>query len=169
MQSKVIATVAAAFVFVATTTAEARRYGNQNERAQSEDDDDRPAVRRKRSSQDTTTHPSQQRFLERTSRRMSNYDGERGVLHKSVGDRPGAWCGWYMRTRHGGGSELNLAANWRRWGRSGTAQVGAIVVWPHHVGEIVGRAAGQWIVLSGNDGGQVRIRPRDISGAIVRI
>ena len=74
-----------------------------------------------------------------------------------------------MRTRHGGGAEMNLAANWRGWGRPGSPQIGAIVVWPHHVGEIVGHADGQWLVLSGNDGGQVRRRPRSISGAVVRI
>ena len=47
MQLRGIAAVAAAFVFVANTSAEARRYDNQTERSQSEDDDDRPAVRRK--------------------------------------------------------------------------------------------------------------------------
>jgi hypothetical protein len=39
-------------------------------------------------------------------------------------------------------------------------------VWPHHVGKIVGRAGGQWIVQSGNDGHAVRTRPRSIAGAI---
>ncbi len=65
---------------------------------------------------------------------------------------------------------MNLAANWRRFGRPGSPQVGAIVVWPHHVGEIVGRASnGQWIVLSGNDGNAVRRRPRSIDGATIRV
>jgi hypothetical protein len=87
-----------------------------------------------------------------------------------VGPRPSKWCGWYMRTRHGGGPEMNLAWNWRNYGSPGSAQVGAIVVWRHHVGEIVGQAAnGQWLVHSGNDGGAVRTRARSISGAVIRI
>ena len=49
-------------------------------------------------------------------------------------------------------------------------QVGAVVVWRHHVGEIVGHASnGQWIVRSGNDGGAVRTRARSVAGAIFRI
>jgi hypothetical protein len=87
-----------------------------------------------------------------------------------LGGRPSAWCGWYMRTRHGGGPEMNLAWNWSRYGSAAPPQIGAIVVWRHHVGEIVGQAPnGQWIVLSGNDGGQVRSRARSIAGAVVRM
>jgi hypothetical protein len=75
-----------------------------------------------------------------------------------------------MRTQKGGGPEYNLAANWRHYGRPASPQVGAVVVWSHHVGMITGRASnGQWIVTSGNDGGAVRARPRSISGAVVRI
>ncbi len=49
-------------------------------------------------------------------------------------------------------------------------RVGAVVVWPNHVGIITGRAAnGQWIVKSGNDGGMVRERPRSVAGAVFRI
>jgi hypothetical protein len=48
--------------------------------------------------------------------------------------------------------------------------VGAVVVWSHHVGMITGRSAsGQWIVKSGNDGGQVRERPRSVAGAVFRV
>ncbi len=84
--------------------------------------------------------------------------------------RPGAWCGWWMRTQLGGGPEFNLAANWKRWGRSSGPQVGAVVVWPHHVGMITGRnSKGQWIVKSGNDGGRVRERARSVSGAVFRV
>jgi hypothetical protein len=84
--------------------------------------------------------------------------------------RPSAWCGWWMRTQLGGGPEFNLAANWKRWGRSSGPQVGAVVVWPHHVGIITGRASnGQWIVKSGNDGGRVRERARSVSGAVFRV
>jgi hypothetical protein len=89
---------------------------------------------------------------------------------RSVGGRPGAWCGWWMRTQLGGGPEYNLAANWRRYGRSSGPQVGAVVVWPHHVGIITGRASnGRWIVKSGNDGNRVRERARSVSGAVFRV
>jgi hypothetical protein len=107
---------------------------------------------------------SEDRSESRSERRSSRSEAS------GVGARPGAWCGWYMRTRHGGGPEYNLAWNWSRYGSSGSPQVGAIVVWPHHVGEITGRASnGQWIVLSGNDGGRVRERARSISGAVIRV
>jgi len=87
-----------------------------------------------------------------------------------TGGRPSRWCGWWMRTQKGGGPELNLAHNWAHWGRSSGPQVGAVVVWPHHVGMITGRAAGgEWIVKSGNDGGRVRERPRSVAGAVFRV
>jgi hypothetical protein len=86
-----------------------------------------------------------------------------------VGARPARWCGWWLRTQLGGGPELNLARNWKSWGRPSGAQIGAVVVWSHHVGIITGRAAnGQWIVKSGNDGGRVRERPRSVAGAVFR-
>lgn len=86
-----------------------------------------------------------------------------------VGPRPAKWCGWFMRSRHGGGPRFNLAREWRSRGVPAVPQVGAIVVWPHHVGEITGRAGdGRWIVLSGNDGGRVRQRARSIAGAVIR-
>lgn len=83
-----------------------------------------------------------------------------------AGPRPGKWCGWWMRTQFGG-AEYNLARNWAKRGVATVASVGAVVVWPHHVGYIVGRASnGQWIVKSGNDGGRVRERARSVAGAI---
>ena len=88
----------------------------------------------------------------------------------SAGPRPRKWCGWWMRTQRGGGPELNVAWNWRNYGRPAAPQVGAVVVWRHHVGEIVGQAAnGKWLIRSGNDGGAVRTRPRSIAGALIRI
>lgn len=88
----------------------------------------------------------------------------------AAGGRPSAWCGWWMRTQLGGGPEYNLAANWRRYGRASGPQVGAVVVWPHHVGIITGRASnGQWIVKSGNDGNRVRERARSVAGAVFRV
>jgi hypothetical protein len=90
--------------------------------------------------------------------------------HHSAGARPARWCGWWMRTQKGGGPELNLARNWKNWGRPSGPSVGAVVVWSHHVGMITGRSAsGQWIVKSGNDGGRVRERPRSVSGAVFRV
>ncbi len=82
--------------------------------------------------------------------------------------RPTAWCGWEMRRLVGSdpGPSFNLARNWAHWGRSGPAGVGAVVVWPHHVGKIVGQENGTWIIESGNDGHALRTRPRSIAGAI---
>ncbi len=95
---------------------------------------------------------------------------ERAPRSSGVGPRPGRWCGWWMRTQKGGGPEYNLAWNWRKYGSPSGPQVGAVVVWRHHVGMIVGRAEnGKWIVKSGNDGGAVRTRARSVSGAIFRI
>jgi hypothetical protein len=87
--------------------------------------------------------------------------------YHGVGPRPRRWCGWWMRTQRGGGPELNMARNWARWGSASSPQVGAVVVWRSHVGEIVGRADnGHWIVRSGNDGGRVRSRARSLAGVI---
>ena len=100
-------------------------------------------------------------------------DGERHASRRERGSeegRPSQWCGWWMRTQKGGGADMNLAANWRGWGRSSGPQVGAVVVWPHHVGMITGRASnGRWIVKSGNDGGAVRERARSVNGAVFRV
>ncbi len=82
--------------------------------------------------------------------------------------RPAAWCGWEMRHLVGAdpGPSFNLARNWAHWGRPGAAGIGAVVVWPHHVGKIVGQQNGQWVIESGNDGHALRTRPRSIAGAI---
>ena len=85
-----------------------------------------------------------------------------------VGGRPSAWCGWQMRqlVSSDPGPSYNLARNWAHWGQSGPAGVGAVVVWPHHVGKIVGQENGQWLVQSGNDGHAVRTRARSLAGVI---
>ena len=89
---------------------------------------------------------------------------------KGVGRRPGKWCGWWMRTQLGGGPQFNVAWNWRKYGTPSGPQVGAVVIWRHHVGMITGRTEkGRWIVKSGNDGGRVRERPRSVRGAQFRI
>jgi hypothetical protein len=84
------------------------------------------------------------------------------------GGRPRAWCGWEMRQLVGSdpGPQFNLARNWARWGQAGPPGVGAVVVWAHHVGKIVGQENGAWIIQSGNDGNRVRTRPLSIGRAI---
>lgn len=80
--------------------------------------------------------------------------------------RPGAWCGWFL-ARHFGLSDrrLWLAREWARFPRT-SPHVGAVAVWPHHVGVIVGGTNGHWIILSGNDGHRVRTRERSVAHAI---
>ncbi len=105
---------------------------------------------------------------------QSGYGGSPGTsstqsaYHGGYGGRPRAWCGWEMRQLVGGdpGPQFNLARNWARWGRPGPPGIGAVVVWPDHVGKIVGREGGQWVIQSGNDGNRLRTRPLSIGGAI---
>jgi hypothetical protein len=64
---------------------------------------------------------------------------------------------------------LNLARNWASVGaNAGGPQIGAVVVWPHHVGVIRGGpdSNGDWLIESGNDGHAVRTRYRSLRGAI---
>lgn len=87
---------------------------------------------------------------------------------RAVHGRPAAWCGWWLG-QHLGISNRNLwiARNWASVGSSsGGPQVGAIVVWRHHVGIITGHNAMGWVVKSGNDGHRVRERPRSLAHAI---
>ena len=98
-------------------------------------------------------------------------DTEARTQHFSHGyaGRPAAWCGWYMRSQVGSdpGPEYNLAQAWTHYGANASGPaVGVIVVWRHHVGKIVGRENGQWLVQSGNDAHAVRTRPRSLAGAI---
>jgi hypothetical protein len=79
------------------------------------------------------------------------------------------WCGIYMNQYFGKNDRsLWVARNWAREGsNAGGPAVGVVVVWPHHVGVIVGQDAnGEWIVHSGNDGNAVRTRPRSLRGVI---
>lgn len=96
-------------------------------------------------------------------------------IHDANGNdvRPGKWCAWYLRRALGIPKTAfprwgyNIAANFRFIGSpaSGPA-IGVIVVWRHHVGLITARTDRGWVVKSGNDGGAVRERPRDVSRAI---
>ncbi|HTZ03856.1 MAG TPA: hypothetical protein VMC05_16105 [Xanthobacteraceae bacterium] len=103
-----------------------------------------------------------------SERQIESYPQHTAYGGGGLGHRPAAWCGWEMRQLVGGdpGPSYNLARNWAHWGRAGAAGVGAIVVWPHHVGKIVGQQNGQWVIESGNDGHALRTRPRSIAGAI---
>ena len=81
-----------------------------------------------------------------------------------------AWCGAEMADEFGihgqQGRQLWLARNWARVGTATSAHMGAVVVWPHHVGRIVGQENGQWVVRSGNENGGVRSRIRSLAGVI---
>lgn len=123
--------------------------------------------RRKYVAADRARRPIQSRASRRSSRIHVKGSAQARV---GLGLRPARWCGWWMRSQLGGGPELNLARNWKGWGRPSGPRVGAVVVWSHHVGIITGRAGnGQWIVKSGNDGGRVRERPRSVAGAVFRV
>jgi hypothetical protein len=144
MKVSLSAALVALVCIAGASTAEARRYEGSSEAGV------------ERSYHKSTHH-----------RRHRSDDGEE---RQSSGGRPRQWCGWWMRTQRGGGPEMNLAWNWSKWGRPSGPQVGAVVVWRHHVGEITGRTAdGRWIVKSGNDGGQVRERARSVAGAVFRM
>lgn len=95
-----------------------------------------------------------------------------GVVGR-VDGRPSAWCGWFGRfnfVSRDPGPAFNLAANWRKIGTPDPSpQVGDIVVWPHHVGKIVGSCVHMaCAVWSGNDGHTVRTRVRSVVGAVFR-
>ncbi|MDB5555448.1 MAG: putative exported protein of unknown function [Rhizobium sp.] len=82
--------------------------------------------------------------------------------------RPHAWCGWWLRHQIGVADRtFNLARAWARYGSNAHGPaVGAIAVWPHHVGIITGRTGTGWILKSGNDGHAVRERERSLRGVI---
>lgn len=79
------------------------------------------------------------------------------------------WCGIYYSQYKGiHKRSLWVARNWAYEGVPASGPgIGVTVVWPHHVGEIVGKADdGGWIVHSGNDGGAIRTRERSLAGVI---
>jgi hypothetical protein len=106
-----------------------------------------------------------QNYSDQVYPQRSAYGGQIGA---HIGGRPAAWCGWEMRQLVSGdpGPAFNLARNWAHWGQAGLAGIGAVVVWSHHVGKIVGQEDGKWIIESGNDGNRVRTRPLSPAGAI---
>jgi hypothetical protein len=105
-----------------------------------------------------------------SQRHYQHHSGKASVHGRHYARHGGAWCGAYMRRVFGAADpRLNLARNWASAGSSaGGPQVGAVVVWPHHVGVVRGgpNSSGEWLVESGNDGGAVRTRYRSLRGAI---
>jgi hypothetical protein len=105
------------------------------------------------------------------SHRSSHHQSAKPSVHgRHYARHGGAWCGAYMRHVFGvADPRLNLARNWASVGaNAGGPQVGAVVVWPHHVGVIRGGpdSNGDWLIESGNDGHAVRTRYRSLRGAI---
>lgn len=100
-------------------------------------------------------------------RRYASYGGSWGRYVGSLGARPRAWCGYFMRSVFGGGAEYNLAANWAHRGRPTTPHAGAVVVFRHHVGLIVGPCGGgRCVVKSGNWNNRVATVSMDVRNAI---
>lgn len=81
------------------------------------------------------------------------------TVHHNDG-RPKAWCGWWARQQKGvTNPSYNRAINWLNYGRPTSPQVGAVVVWSHHVGIITGRDSRGWLVTSGNWNNRVATVP----------
>ena len=137
-------------------TAEARRYNHHHR--------DRHHVT---TLQHKSIHHRSRVHFRRNPGTLNAHHARRVASRGSHG-RPGAWCGWWLGRELGmADRRLWLARNWAQVGQNaGAPQVGAVVVWRHHVGIITGRVGNQWIVKSGNDGARVRERPRSIAGAI---
>ena len=174
MRKNVFAVAATLLVCAGATSADARPtrddswnpFVMQTSSVSSGTRAERPRAKRARAA----SRQRGQRVRYATRAREARASRDTGSYRGGVGPRPRAWCGWWMRTQRGGGPHLNVAWNWSKWGRPSSPQVGAVVVWRHHVGEIVGRAPnGQWLVRSGNDGGAVRTRARSVAGAVFRV
>lgn len=104
-------------------------------------------------------HPANPR--PRLAREAASYEGRpTGCPH--------AWCGCYLAAHLGiPNRSLWLARNWANIGSPVSGpQVGAIAVWPHHVGKITAVDGNRILLLSGNDGHAVRERWRPVRGII---
>lgn len=179
MRKNVFAVAATLVVLAGATSADARPsrddswnpFVQQSSSVADQDRASRPRAKRERTASRERGQKVRYAKRAREARRYASTteSSGSGSYRRAVGGRPRAWCGWWMRTQRGGGPEMNLAWNWSKWGSASGPQVGAVVVWRHHVGEIVGRAPnGQWLVRSGNDGGAVRTRARSVAGAVFR-
>jgi len=99
---------------------------------------------------------------------------QRSFLADLADPRPREWCAWFLRRKLGiprsafRPGEWNLARAFRYLGDAAARPgAGVIVVWPHHVGIIVGGCDRRGcVVLSGNDGHRVRERYRTFRGVI---
>jgi hypothetical protein len=104
------------------------------------------------------------------ARRAASTSAHAHTQRRYAGGRPAQWCGWFMRQVFGEADRaFNLAIAWARWGRKSEGpQVGAVVVWRHHVGLIAGGPdqRGRWLVRSGNDAHAVRTRYLSLRGAV---
>ena len=153
--------VAVATMFVFAQSAQAREHHRHHVR--------HLAARSHAATQESSAYFGQQYAFpgQQSSGQQYAYSGQNAHAGH-LGGRPAAWCGWEMRqlVSSDPGPAFNLARSWAGWGRSGPAGVGAVVVWPHHVGKIVGQQGGTWVVESGNDGHGVRTRPRSLAGVI---
>lgn len=73
--------------------------------------------------------------------------------------RRGPWCGFAMSAfaREAGLPAIRSgrAIDWRKYGRASGARVGAIAVFPHHVGVVTGVVGNKVQIVSGNHGGRV--------------
>ena len=95
-------------------------------------------------------HTAASRHTQRRHR-SHHTSGTMVVSRKFYDGRPKAWCGWYARQRLGvRDPNYNRAIYWLHYGRPTSPQIGVVVVWPHHVGYIIGGTPGNWIVRSGN-------------------
>lgn len=126
----------------------------------------RPAVTSQRSA-----HHYARTFRHQHHVRRVVHHRHRFAHRTGVAGRPHAWCGWYLANKLGITGALNrslwVAANWSHWGRPASPAPGVVVVWPHHVGQLVAPdTKGRWLVNSGNDGNEIRTRPRSLAGAI---
>jgi hypothetical protein len=180
MKYAIVAVLAA--LTISTGTAEARRYHRAPAEIVRVDDrypvlaqygtSARDVAREVRKRRGVHARPrAAQREVETREAETREWDSGRALVGKIAGwaGRPAAWCGWWMGKQLGLlDRSLWLARNWARVGtNAGGPAVGAVVVWPHHVGIITGKSTGgRWVVKSGNDGHAVRERPRRLDRAI---
>ena len=104
-------------------------------------------------------HTAASRHTQRRHR-SHHTSGTMVVSRKFYDGRPKAWCGWWARQQKGvTNPSYNRAINWLNYGRPTSPQVGAVVVWSHHVGIITGRDSRGWLVTSGNWNNRVATVP----------
>ena len=91
---------------------------------------------------DLSQNYSNQNYSNQVYPERNAYDGHIGA---HVGGRPSAWCGWddaAAGVRRSGAS-VQPGAQLGALGTGRTGGVGAVVVWSHHVGKIVGQEGGR--------------------------